>query len=117
MSEATTVADYFADLDPQQYKVLERVRNTILKLVPGVEEVMGYGIPTYKYKKKNLIHIAAFSHHMSIFPGPVAVAQMHDKLSDYTTSKGTIQFTVEEPLSEKLLTEIITICKNRLDAA
>jgi uncharacterized protein YdhG (YjbR/CyaY superfamily) len=96
---------YLSKIDAAQKAELGRVRKIIKQIVPDAEETISWGMPTFKYNKKNLIHFAAFKNHMSLFPG--APVKFKEKLKDYKLSKGTIQFTLEKPLPESLIKEIV----------
>jgi uncharacterized protein YdhG (YjbR/CyaY superfamily) len=107
-----SVIDELLDKYPEAQRVaLEHVRQVIYKQVPGVEEVMTYGMPGFKYQKKYLISFASFKDHMSLFPGSEAVERLGSKLKGYTTSKGTIQFTLEKPLPDEVIQEIVAMRK------
>lgn len=108
----TKIDDYLENIDLAQRKELVRVRDIIKQLVPDTEETISYGIPTLKYKGKNLIHFAAFKDHMSVFPASHAVEVLMPKLKDYKVSKGTVQFSVSKPLSKELIKDMIQV---RLD--
>lgn len=110
----SVIDDYLAGLEVPQRAELERVRGIVKKLVPEVEEVIGYGIPTFKFKGKNMIHFAAYKDHLSLFPGSTPIEEFKADLTDYKLSKGTIQFSVEKPFSDELLTKIITSCRDRI---
>lgn len=86
---------------------LERIRSIVKELAPDATEVISYGIPTFKYRGKNLVHFAAFKHHMSIFPTAEPIAELEDKLKPWSTAKGTIQFTEDNPLPKALIQEIV----------
>jgi uncharacterized protein YdhG (YjbR/CyaY superfamily) len=101
------IDDYLAKIDEPQRVELERVRKIIHKSVPNLEEAMSYGMPGFKYKGKTLVWIAAFKDHMSLFPTNSPVRELKDKLKNYKTSKGTIQFTLDNPLSESLIKEMV----------
>ncbi len=101
-----TIDEYLRHVEPLQNKELERVRKIIKEVAPDVEETISWGMPTFKYKGKNLIHFAAFKNHMSLFPGALR-DEIKDKLEGYTLSKGTIQFTVEHPLQESIIKELV----------
>jgi uncharacterized protein YdhG (YjbR/CyaY superfamily) len=64
----SVIDNYLKEVQPSQRVELERIRRIVKGMVPDAEEVIGYGIPTLKYKGKNLIHFAAFKNHLSIFP-------------------------------------------------
>jgi uncharacterized protein YdhG (YjbR/CyaY superfamily) len=104
-----TIDEYLKSIQPDQRKALQRVRGIIKECLPEAEETISWGMPTYKYKGKNIIHFAAFKNHMSIFGN---LDDIKDKLSDFTiSSKGTLQFTVDKPLPKSIIQEII---KDRL---
>lgn len=105
----SVIDEYLSQVAPDEKTELERIRRIVRHAVPEVAEVISYGMPVLKYNGKYLIGFAAFKDHMSVFPGSMPVDQLKDKLHDYKTSKGTIQFTVEKPLSEALIKELVDV--------
>ena len=104
-----SLADYMSALDTRAKGQFKRVQTEVMIQCPEAELVMSYGMPTFKYKGKVIIHFGAFSDHMSLFPGAGTVEELADKLADFKTSKGTIQFTQKQPVSDELLSEIVSI--------
>lgn len=94
---------------PTQIKELGKIRRIAKQLSPEAEDTISYGIPTIKYKGKNLIHFAAFKNHMSLFPGSRPIEMLSKKLTKFKVSKGTIQFTEAEPIPEELIKEVIRL--------
>lgn len=86
---------------------LEQLRDTCQTAAPAVVEALSYGMPTYKLGGKNLVHFAANKHHIGIYPSPSAIAHFADKLTAYSTSKGTLQLPHSEPLPLDLVREIV----------
>jgi uncharacterized protein YdhG (YjbR/CyaY superfamily) len=105
MEKYASVDAYLQDIEPPKRAELERIRRLVKKLVPKAEEVISYGIPTFKYKGTYLIYFASFTNHMSVFPG--APLDLKEKLEGYTLGKGTIQFTAEKPLPDAIITELV----------
>lgn len=103
----SVVDEYLAKLDPAQQKELGRVREIVRQAVPDADEVITYGIPGFKYKGKYLFAYAGFKNHMSVFPGATPVASTKAKLKGYKTSKGTVQFTLDKPLPETVIKEML----------
>lgn len=101
---------------PGQIKELNKIRKLAKDLAPESEETISYGIPTIKYKAKNLIHFAPFKNHMSLFPGSRPIEVLSKKLSKFKLSKGTIQFTETSPIPEKLIKEIIQLRIKDIDS-
>ncbi len=106
----TVIDDYLENIDQPQKVQLERIRRVVGKMVPGAEEVISYGMPAFKYNGKYLLAFAAFTNHMSIFPGAEPIRVLQDKLGDFQLSKGTIQFTLDTPLPDDLLKAIVKEC-------
>jgi uncharacterized protein YdhG (YjbR/CyaY superfamily) len=107
--QAKTIDEYLAFQPEKVMEVLENLRQIIRETAPEAEEVISYGIPAYKYHGM-LVYFAAYKKHCSLFAGNGALTeQMQEQLKAYKTSKGTIQFTVEKPLPDELVREIVKI--------
>jgi len=84
---------------------LSRLRAIIREELPEAQEVISYGIPTFKFNK-TMVAFAAFKKHCSFFPGHT-VREFTEDLKAYKTSKGTIQFTPDKPIPETLIRDIV----------
>jgi uncharacterized protein YdhG (YjbR/CyaY superfamily) len=60
------VDDYLARVPPNQREALERLRQAIRSVVPGVEEVIRNGVPAFRYRGKPLVSIGAAKRHISL---------------------------------------------------
>ena len=89
--------------------ILHQVRDVICRSVPETEERISWSMPTF-WKKHNVIHFAAFKNHLGIYPGPVAIEHFADKLAEYKTSKGAIQFQYSKAIPFDLIGEIAKWC-------
>jgi uncharacterized protein YdhG (YjbR/CyaY superfamily) len=101
------VDDYLARLPPIQRGALEQLRRTIKSVVPDAVEVISYQIPTFKLNGRMLVSYAGFKEHCSFFPGAGPVDAHADELKSFATSKGTVRFTPEKPLSAALVKKLI----------
>lgn len=113
----SVVSDYLQTTSEPQKTALARVSEVIKATCPDAAEVITYGMPGYKYKGKYLIAFSAFKDHLSVFPGSGAIETYTQELSKFKTSKGTIQFTPESPLSDELLKKIIANRMNDIDSS
>lgn len=104
-----------AEFKPPQQAEFERIKKLVLDIVPDAEQVVSYGMPTFKYRRKIILHVGAFTDHMSLFPGGI-VEKFAEELKDYKTSKGTIQFTLEKPLPTDVIQKIVHYRKDAIDA-
>lgn len=117
-STTPEVDAYLAAVAEPARSLLERIRSTVRDLAPEAEELIAYGIPTFKLGG-NLVHYAAFKAHCSFFPGRALQDDaFRQDLAGFKISKGTIQFTADNPLPDELVARIVAlrIAENR-DAA
>ena len=104
-----TIDDYISMQSEELWSLLNQIRNTIREALPYAEERISWSMPTYWYKQ-NIIHFAAFKKHIGLYPGDKAVEHFSEKLTEYKTSKGAVQFPYSKPLPLELITEIAKWC-------
>ncbi len=103
---AANIDEYIADQPRELRERLERLRETIRKAAPKAQEVISYRMPAFK-QNSVLVYFAVFKTHIGFFPTPSGVANFQKELKGYKTSKGTIQFPLDEPLPLDLVTKIV----------
>jgi uncharacterized protein YdhG (YjbR/CyaY superfamily) len=105
---AATVDEYIERIaDDKTRALMEKVRKAIISSAPKATEVISYGMPGYKLDGM-LVYFAAFTNHYSLFPASKKAIDDHKKeLGGFKTSKGTIQFTLENPLPIALIKKIV----------
>lgn len=86
---------------------LKELRAMIQELAPEATERICMRMPTYDLNGKWLVHFAAFAKHIGFYPQPEGIVAFKDQLKPYKTTKGTIQFPLDEPLPMDLIKEII----------
>jgi len=100
--------DYLTDVPEPQRAELERVRRVVTRAVPGAEEALSYGMPTFKYKRRPLLGLRAAKNHLSVFPfSSRAVDAARPALTGFELSKGTVRFTPEKPIPDSALEQLI----------
>lgn len=104
-----TIDDYISMQSEELWPLLNQIRNTIREALPYAEERISWSMPTYWYKQ-NIIHFAAFKKHIGLYPGDKAVEHFSQRLTEYKTSKGAVQFPYSKPLPLELITEIAKWC-------
>ncbi|HCQ13411.1 DUF1801 domain-containing protein [Flavobacterium sp.] len=100
-----TIDEYIALQPEKVILILEEIRETIRNVIPEAEETISYQIPTFKYHG-NLVHFAAYKNHIGFYPGHSAVEAFNDYITNFATSKGTIQFPIDEPIPLDLISKI-----------
>ena len=105
---ADAVDAYLAKVPEPARGTLKKMRAMIRSAVPAdATEGLSYGIPAFRYNGA-LVGYAAFKNHCSLFPMQASLIDaMKDELTDYRTSKGTLQFPVDKPLPAALVKKIV----------
>jgi uncharacterized protein YdhG (YjbR/CyaY superfamily) len=85
---------------------LLQIRQGIREVAPDAQEIISYQMPAFK-QGTILVWYAAFKSHIGFFPKTSALKQFKEKLTQYKTSKGTIQFPYDKPLPLGLIKEIV----------
>jgi uncharacterized protein YdhG (YjbR/CyaY superfamily) len=115
MVSVRDVDEYLAALDEPKRGTLERLRETILEIVPEAEQCIAYGMPAVRLDGKVVAGFAAFKNHLSYFPHSGSVLpELAADLVGYVASKGTLQFSVDKPLPKALVTKLIAVRRRQL---
>ena len=110
MAAATdpAVDAYIAAFPAKVRRVLKRVRTTIRKAAPAAEERFAYQMPAYRLARRPLVYFGGWQHHYALYGASgTLVEEMTDELQGYTVSKGTIQFSYDDPVPVDLITRIV----------
>ncbi|MEN9660989.1 MAG: hypothetical protein RLZZ443_918 [Actinomycetota bacterium] len=107
MSEADVTAYIDAQPEPKR-STLHTVRERILAIEPGLEQVIAWNSPQFKFNGKYAVGLCAFKNHLTFSPQSPDVLTAHAKdLEGFVVSKSSFQFGVDEPLSSELLTKLV----------
>ena len=92
MKQYSTIDEYMADQPEDRQKVLKQLRQLIKKAAPDAQEIISYGMPAFKQQGSVLVYFASTKKHYGFYPTPKPIEVFKDKLTQYVTSKGVIQF-------------------------
>jgi uncharacterized protein YdhG (YjbR/CyaY superfamily) len=107
---AEQIDSYLRDLEEPKRSTLQKLRRTILEIVPEAEEVISYRVPAFRLQGKVIAGFAAFKNHLSYLPfsGSILV-QIADQLEGYTRTKSSLHFLVDRPLPKALVEKLIAL--------
>ena len=108
-----TIDAYISDQPDEVRPILQKIRETIRAALPEATEKIAWSMP-YFWQGENIISFAAHKKHISIYPGERAVSDFADRLTDYKTSKGTIQFPIEAPIDYGLIADLSRYCVSQV---
>ena len=106
MTTADPIDDYIAGFPAPVRARLDALRATIRAHAPEATERISYRIPTF-HLGGNLVHFAAFAHHIGFYPGPSGIAAFADALAPYPQAKGSVQIPHDAPLPLDLVAAIV----------
>lgn len=106
INKPNNINEYIASFPENVQKLLEQIRSIIQKAAPEATETISYAMPTFKLNGI-LVHFAAFQNHIGFYALPSGNEAFQKELSAYKTGKGSIQFPLNEPLPEALITKIV----------
>jgi uncharacterized protein YdhG (YjbR/CyaY superfamily) len=91
------VNEYIAGFPKDVQRILRKIRLTIHKAAPGAEETISYKMPSFRLNGY-LVHFAAYTNHIGMYPAPVGVKEFKKELSRYQASKSTLRFPLDKPI-------------------
>jgi uncharacterized protein YdhG (YjbR/CyaY superfamily) len=104
--EPKTIDEYIATQPPNVQALLQQIRQTIHKAAPEAQETISYQMPAFK-QGSILVWFAAFKNHIGFFPKASGIEAFKEQLAPYKTSKGTVQFPLDQPLPLEIIAEIV----------
>ncbi len=101
-----TIDEYIAQYPAELQSVLNELRGVIRRAAPDAQEKISWQMPTF-FQNGNLVHFAVHKHHIGFYPGAGGIEAFADRLGEYKTSKGAVQFPIGKPLPYALIDEIV----------
>ena len=105
---SSSIADYLAKLPPQVQPPVARLCDIVRRAVPGLDESITYGIPTFKREGRAVLYVAGWAHHVSIYPlsARLVDALGGDLRGGSYNGKGTLKFPLDARLPAALIARL-----------
>jgi uncharacterized protein YdhG (YjbR/CyaY superfamily) len=104
MPTFATVDEYIAAQSAEAQPRLRELRTIIRAAVPEAEEVISYGMPTYKFGAGS-VYFGAAKHHCALYGS--AMGAFAEELRGFETSKGTVRFPLDQPIPADLVHKLV----------
>mgnify|MGYP001378727423 FL=1 len=104
--DSKAIDEYIAAFPKEIQQKLTQLRKAIRESAPDAEEKISYQMPTFA-QNGNLVHFAAFKNHIGFYPAPSGIENFQEQLARYKSSKGAIQFPLDEEIPLELVGEIV----------
>jgi uncharacterized protein YdhG (YjbR/CyaY superfamily) len=103
-----SVDQYIATFTEDTQRVLQQLRGTIRKALPGAQEAMSYNMPAYRLDERPVVWFAGWKKYFSVYPlaGRLFEA-LKDDLEPYKVNKNTLRFPLSETVPVKLIERIV----------
>ena len=108
-----TIDEYIDFQHIEKQEGLKKLRELIKTVVPEAIETISYQMPAFKTEKV-IVWFAAYKNHYGFYPYPKTIVAFEDQLTGYKTSKGAIQFPIDEPLPEDLIRKMVLYIYNEI---
>jgi uncharacterized protein YdhG (YjbR/CyaY superfamily) len=106
MTKPENFEEYIIPFPAETQKQMEQIRTIIKEAAPQAEEVISYGMPSFRLNGR-LLYFAAYRNHIGFYPMASAIEAFKSSLSDYKWAKGSIQFPLSKPVPVDLISDIV----------
>ncbi|MEL7648380.1 MAG: DUF1801 domain-containing protein [Sedimentibacter sp.] len=101
-----TIEEYILLYPPEVQEKLQAIRKIIKESAPEAKEKISWQMPTFDLFG-NLVHFAVHKNHIGFYPGASGIEEFKEKLSNYKSSKGAVQFPIDKQPPIELIGEIV----------
>lgn len=116
----TEIETYIHTIQEKHGKTVSKQLNLLYQYLkqtlPEATECISYGMPCFKLHNKPVAYFAGYKGHIGFYPTAKPIVHFKEMLMSYKTSKGAIQFNINEPLPIELIKEITCFRLNQLDS-
>ncbi len=103
-----------APLGDAVYLRLKDLHQHLKNIIPEASECISYGMPCFILHNKPVVYFAGYKKHIGFYPTPKPIEQFKDQLHPYKTTKGAIQFQINEPLPISLIDQMVQFNLNHI---
>jgi uncharacterized protein YdhG (YjbR/CyaY superfamily) len=106
----STVDEYIGSFPDDVQTVLGEVRRAIHNAVPAAaEETISYQIPTITLNGRQVVHFAAWKHHLAVYPIPETDDTLAREIAPYRDAKSTLRFPYGKPIPYDLVERLVAL--------
>jgi len=116
MTDERAMDDFLDTRDPEVRAAFARIVEAAQASVPQAVQGLTYAMPALLYRNKGLVAFNEGKSFLSVYPcSGWVVEQVADQLPNHSLSKGTIRFTVDNPIPDDVLTSIIRLRRKEIE--
>jgi uncharacterized protein YdhG (YjbR/CyaY superfamily) len=104
----TTIDEYLAKAKRDRRKALEKLRRTILSVVPKAEECISYSMPAFRYEGRVIAGFQSTAKGCSYYPfSGTTLTTLEAVLRSYSRTKSALHFDPKRGLPVALVQKLI----------
>ena len=105
---AIEVKRHYESAPPAHRKLMLRIRQDILDIVPNAEEIVSYGMPAFKVDGNIVAGILANKSYVGFYPFSGSVLPLFEReLSKFSKTKSALHIPLDSELPKSLLKKLI----------
>lgn len=117
-ASAGPLSAYLGELEAGAAASLGAIVDRAAELVPSAEQGATYGMPGLVYRGRPLLSLRQTREHLGYYPfSPAVVDAVAAELAGFSLSKGTVRFSLEQPLPAAVIDRMILARRDEIDAA
>jgi uncharacterized protein YdhG (YjbR/CyaY superfamily) len=105
---ALTIDEYIAAQPREVQPILEKLRETVLRVAPEAKETISYRIPAFTHDGI-LVYFAAFKNHIGFYPPVRGDVKLEAAVAPWANEKGNLRFPLAEPIPYRLVERIVRL--------
>jgi len=102
----TTVDEYIAQFPEDVQVILQKIRGVIKEAAPQSVERISYQMPGF-FQNGMLVWFGGHQSHIGFYPTGEGIEAFKDGLSGFKTSKGAVQFPLDQPIPYDIIRKIV----------
>lgn len=102
----TSIDEYISLYPKEIQEILCNLRRIIKEAAPGCEEKISYQMPAFTLNGI-LVYFGVCKNHIGFYPTANGIETFKEEFKDYKWSKGAVQFPIDQPMPEELITRIV----------
>jgi len=102
------IDEYLGSVTAAQRRALERLRKTIVSILPAAEECISYSMPAFRLEGHVVAGFLATKAGCSYYPfSGTTLATLSNDLTAYEQTKSALHFDVQHPLATTLVRKLL----------
>ncbi|HET7899587.1 MAG TPA: DUF1801 domain-containing protein [Candidatus Nanopelagicales bacterium] len=105
----STMDEYVDGLPEASAAAVAEIRRRVHEAVPGAEETISYGMPTFTLDGRSFVHVAGWARHVSVYPLPALDAALEQEVAPYRSGASTLKLPLAQEIPYDLVSRLVAL--------